>query len=126
MNRIQIVALAILLGASPAAFPAEPSAEAIKILTEDYFARRPNQSLHAGFNLDEARRVQKEFVAQLVPKLGKPVGFKVGLTSKAVQESLGASAPVRGTLLADMMRNDELMLTGMGGLVVDFFFGRTQ
>src|SRR5439155_24803385 len=29
--------------------------------------------------------------------------FKVGLTSKAVQESLGASTPVRGVLLRDMM-----------------------
>jgi 2-keto-4-pentenoate hydratase len=106
MNRIHTVVLVILLAASPAAFPAEPSAEAIKKLAEDYFARRPSQSLQAGFSLDEARRVQREFVTQLVPKLGKPVGFKVGLTSKAVQESLGASAPVRGVLLADMMLND--------------------
>jgi 2-keto-4-pentenoate hydratase len=59
--------------------------------------------MHAGLSLDEARRTQKDFVAQLTPKLGPRVGFKVGLTSKAVQESLGASTPVRGVLLRDMM-----------------------
>ena len=83
-----------------------PSADAIKQLADDYFARRPNQSLHAGLSITEARRAQKEFVARLTPKLGPRVGFKVGLTSKAVQESLGASAPVRGVLLRDMMLKD--------------------
>ena len=85
---------------------AAPSADAIKQLAEDYFAKRPTQSVHAGLNLEEARRSQKEFVARLTPKLGPRVGFKVGLTSKAVQESLGASDPVRGVLLRDMMLKD--------------------
>jgi 2-keto-4-pentenoate hydratase len=83
-----------------------PSADAIKQLTEDYFAKRPTQSVHAGLSLNEARRAQKEFVTHLTPKLGPRVGFKVGLTSKAVQESVGASSPVRGELLRDMMLKD--------------------
>ena len=85
---------------------AAPSADAIKQLAEDYFAKRPTQSVHASLSLDEARRAQKEFVAYLTPKLGPRVGFKVGLTSKAVQESVGASSPVRGELLRDMMLKD--------------------
>jgi 2-keto-4-pentenoate hydratase len=88
------------------ALAAPPSADAIKQLAEDYFAKRTSQSVHAGLSLDEARRVQKEFVAILTPKLGERVGFKVGLTSKAVQESVGASNPVRGVLLREMMLND--------------------
>jgi 2-keto-4-pentenoate hydratase len=80
-----------------------PPADSIKHLADDYFARRPTQSVHAGMDLAEARQAQKQFVSVLTPRLGRRVGFKVGLTSKAVQESVGATAPVRGVLLRDMM-----------------------
>src|SRR6266704_225948 len=83
-----------------------PTADAIKQLADDYFAKRPSQSLHAGLSLAEARRAQHEFLALLTPKLGQRVGYKVGLTSKAVQESVGASTPVRGVLLRDLMLKD--------------------
>ena len=107
MNRNQIVVLVIAARSLRLRrLPAEPSREAIKQLAEDYFARRPSQSVQAGLSLTEARRAQREFVACLVPKLGRPVGFKVGLTSKAVQESLGVSAPVRGVLLENMLLED--------------------
>lgn len=102
MNRSGIV-FSALLSACFLAFAAAPTADSIKQLSEDYFAKRPSQSLHAGLTLDEARRAQKEFVPRLTPKLGPRVGFKVGLTSKAVQESVGASEPVSGVLLRDMM-----------------------
>ena len=95
-----------LLAACFVARAAAPSADAIKQLAEDYFAKRPSESMHAGLSLDEARRVRREFVGHLSPKLGPRVGFKVGLTSKAVQESVGASSPVRGELLRDMMLKD--------------------
>src|SRR4051812_42913305 len=95
-----------LLAACFVARAAAPSADAIKQLAEDYFAKRPSESVHAGLSLDEARHARKEFVAHLTPKLGPRVGFKVGLTSKAVQESVGASSPVRGELLRDMMLQD--------------------
>ena len=57
-------------------------------------------------DLAQARHAQKDFVSLLTRKLGRRVGFKVGLTSKAVQESVGATAPVRGVLLRDMMLKD--------------------
>jgi len=38
--------------------------------------------------------------------LGRPVGYKVGLTSKAVQERLGIPHPVWGVLLAAMLLPD--------------------
>jgi 2-keto-4-pentenoate hydratase len=102
----RIPLFAALFAACFVALAAAPSADAIKQLAADYFAKRPSQSVHAGLSLDEARRAQKEFVAHLTPKLGPRVGFKVGLTSKAVQESVGASNPVRGVLLREMMLKD--------------------
>jgi 2-keto-4-pentenoate hydratase len=92
-----------VLVAWTSALAQNPSADALKQLADDYFAKRPSQALHTGFDIAEARRAQKEFVSLLTPKLGPRVGFKVGLTSKAVQESLGATSPVRGVLLRDMM-----------------------
>ena len=105
MRRTSIVLTAVLTECL-VAVAQPPSADAIKQLAADYFAKRPSTAIHAGLTLDEARAAQKEFVAQLTPKLGRRIGFKVGLTSKAVQESLGASSPVRGVLLSQMMLND--------------------
>jgi 2-keto-4-pentenoate hydratase len=83
-------------------------ANAINELVADYFAKRPSHAVHAGLTMDDARQAQQEFVARLTAKLGPRVGFKVGLTSKAVQESLGASNPVRGVLLRDMILRDRV------------------
>ena len=89
------------------AAPAEtPSDHAIKQLAADYFAKRPSEVLHAGLTLAEARHAQEAFVGLLIPQFGDRAGFKVGLTSKAAQESLGASAPVRGVILRGMLRQD--------------------
>jgi 2-keto-4-pentenoate hydratase len=95
--------LLLLIFACHLASAQAPDAQAIQQLAGDYFARRPSHAIHAGLRLDEARRVQREFIAQLTPKLGPPAGYKVGLTSKAVQESVGASTPVSGVLLRKMM-----------------------
>jgi len=106
MNTTRIIFFLSLLFSGLVANAEPPGADAIKQLADDYFAKRPSQSLHAGLSLGEARRAQKQFVELLTPKLGPLVGYKVGLTSKAVQESVGASTPVRGVLLRDMMLKD--------------------
>src|SRR6185436_8978479 len=106
MNTTRLLLLGFVLCFGPRTIAQTPSADAIKQLADDYFARRPSQTLHAGLSLMEARAAQKEFVSRLKPKLGPAIGFKVGLTSKAVQESVGATAPMRGVLLRDMMLKD--------------------
>jgi 2-keto-4-pentenoate hydratase len=42
---------------------------------------------------------QERLVALLIPHWGPPVGYKLGLTSAAVQRRFGVNHPVRGTLL---------------------------
>ena len=59
--------------------------------------------------------MQKDSSRSFTPKLGPRVGFKVGLTSKAVQESVGASTPVRGVLLRDMMLKDDAKVSAKFG-----------
>jgi 2-keto-4-pentenoate hydratase len=53
--------------------------------------------------LDDGLCAQKKLVAVLEQRWGKPIGYKAGLTSKAAQDSLKVSEPVRGVLLANMM-----------------------
>ena len=57
-------------------------------------------------SLDEALCTQTKLVAALMEEWGPPVGYKVGLTSAAIQERFGATAPVRGVLLRDMLLKD--------------------
>ncbi|HEY2573209.1 MAG TPA: hypothetical protein VGH65_04040 [Verrucomicrobiaceae bacterium] len=92
-----------------------PSAAAIKQLADDYFSKRPSTVLHAGLTLAEARQAQDDFVSRLIPQLGECAGYKVGLTSKAVQESVGATAPVRGVLLRDMLKQDGATISAKFG-----------
>jgi 2-keto-4-pentenoate hydratase len=99
------LALVLLVTALTASAPAQTD-PAVQQLTDDYFAKRPSQSFHAGMSINAARKAQQGFIAQLTPKFGPIVGYKVGLTSKAVQEAMGANSPVRGALMRDMLLKD--------------------
>src|SRR5262245_9760120 len=85
---------------------APPPASAIHRLTEDYFAKRITPAFQQGLTLEEARDVREVFVKSLVPKLGRPVGHKVGLVSREVQNRWGVDQPVRGVLLEKMLLPD--------------------
>ncbi|WP_218823579.1 2-keto-4-pentenoate hydratase [Inquilinus limosus] len=58
----------------------------------------------AGIDAATAACVQKTLVGDLAPDAGAPVGYKVGLTGKAMQQRLGVDHPVSGVLLTGMLR----------------------
>ena len=97
------------------AFAASPTRDAIRQLAADYFARRPSQSLHAGMTLTEARQAQKAFLKELSPALGRPVGFKVGLISKAAQAAASTTSPASGVLLQKMLLKDGAQVSARFG-----------
>ncbi len=53
--------------------------------------------------IDEGLAFQAAFVQGLEPIVGQPVGYKVGLTSKPVQQKFGVDHPLRGVLLERML-----------------------
>jgi len=53
--------------------------------------------------IEEGLAFQAKFVAGLEPIVGPKVGYKVGLTSKPVQEKFGVDQPLRGVLLEGML-----------------------
>jgi 2-keto-4-pentenoate hydratase len=97
-------ALGGLLAAAPVQ-AACPEADAIQRYVEDWQAKRPAKALPVA-SLEEATCARDKLVQALGATLGKPVGYKAGLTAKAVQERFNATAPVSGVLLEKMILDD--------------------
>jgi 2-keto-4-pentenoate hydratase len=76
--------------------------QAARLLREARRTRQPIEALPnrlKPLNLSEAYAIQRAFVAA---SGARPVGYKVGLTSKRAQQMLNADAPVWGTVLEGM------------------------
>ena len=87
----------------PSALAAMPSAKAIETLAEDYLSVREARGFSQRLTMPEALAVQRTFVRKLQPRLGKPVGYKVGLVTREAQQRYGVDAPLRGVLLDKML-----------------------
>ena len=57
---------------------------------------------HPGMDMDDAYAVQADFVARKLAAGGSIRGWKIGLTSKAMQYALNIDIPDSGVLFADM------------------------
>lgn len=62
--------------------------------------------LHPAMTLDEAYAVQRAWVTKKKEAGRKVVGWKIGLTSKAMQHALNISTPDSGVLFDDMLFED--------------------
>lgn len=93
-----IVVLSVFLISSPV-----PAADVASTLAGNYLSKTPAKALDPAPSLDEAYKIQKQFVAKIGKKYGKVVGYKAGLTNPAVQKSFGVTEPVLGILLKKML-----------------------
>lgn len=83
------------------------AADIVTTMAQNYFALRELPQWTASSDYEQALRVQEAFVEQLIPRLGKPLGYKVGLVNREAQERMGIDHPVRGRLLSRMiLRNN--------------------
>jgi 2-keto-4-pentenoate hydratase len=77
-----------------------------------YEARRtgtpiePLTAAEPDLTMDDGYRVQRELVAMLLADGDEIVGYKVGLTSKAMQDFLGVDSPDHGPVLASTVYRD--------------------
>ncbi|PLL12149.1 2-oxo-hepta-3-ene-1,7-dioic acid hydratase [Tabrizicola sp. TH137] len=62
--------------------------------------------LHPGMTLDDAYAVQSAFVALKQAAGARRIGWKIGLTSRAMQQALAIDTPDSGVLLDDMLFDD--------------------
>lgn len=96
------LAIVILAAAGDAAaFDCGATAEK---LAEAWSKRTPASSPGADMTREQGQCVQDALVKALVRQAGKPVGYKVGLTSKAAQDLFKVDSPVAGVLLTDMIK----------------------
>jgi 2-keto-4-pentenoate hydratase len=96
--------LLVLLAALAPVFAAEPpSLQTLKSAAADYLAKKPISGIQTGFSLDNAYEAQFVYSKILSEKLGPPAGYKIGLIIKPAQERYGASGPIRGVLLKEML-----------------------
>jgi 2-oxo-hept-3-ene-1,7-dioate hydratase len=58
---------------------------------------------HPGMTLDDAYAVQSELVAMKLARGRRRIGWKIGLTSRAMQEQLKIDTPDSGVLFDDML-----------------------
>jgi 2-oxo-hept-3-ene-1,7-dioate hydratase len=88
--------------------PADINAAAKALLT----AEKARQQIgllsltHPGMTLDDAYAVQAELVATKIAAGRRQIGWKIGLTSRAMQEQLKIDTPDSGVLLDDMLFSD--------------------
>lgn len=83
-----------------------PSDVEVDKVVDDYFAKRPSQGYGPGLSKDDALKTQERFVARLTPRLGKKIGYKVGLVTREAQQRFGVNSPARGVLLERMLLKD--------------------
>ena len=62
---------------------------------------------HPGMGMDDAYRVQKALVDLKLAEGRRQIGWKIGLTSRAMQDALGIDIPDSGVLLDDMVFEHE-------------------
>jgi 2-keto-4-pentenoate hydratase len=72
-------------------------------IAERYLKKLPLQDFTNHLTLEQARQIQAEFVALLIPSYGKIVGYKAGLTNQEIQAKFQTDRPVLGVLLEKML-----------------------
>lgn len=73
-------------------------------LAGQYLKKIPIATADPNLTLEQAMKIQADFVKAIMPTFGEVVGYKAGLTNPNIQKAFGINHPVRGTLLKNMIR----------------------
>jgi len=94
-----LIAVLAVVFTGPPVWAADDGAK----LAEAFLKKTPIPSYDPNLTLDQAMKIQAQFVEDLKPTFGKVVGYKAGFTNPNAQKAFGVTAPVRGTLLEKML-----------------------
>jgi 2-keto-4-pentenoate hydratase len=83
-----------------------PSYERVNTIIRFMEAREPVRGLRVNLSMQDGECGRRRLVERLESSDNRVVGYKAGLTSRAVQERFGVSSPVRGVLLEKMLLKD--------------------
>lgn len=79
-------------------------------LADQFLKKIPIPEVDPNMTMDQAFKIQEQFIAHLVKEFGEPVGYKAGLTNPAAQKAFGIPHPIRGTLLKKMLLESGMTL----------------
>lgn len=110
-----VAALPSAASAQPAVRPPEavttlratpncPSDEAVATLARNLLANRPSPLFTGMTSLEDGLCAQDKLVRLLQSHWGRPIGYKVALTSAPVQQRFGVNQPVRGVIFENTVR----------------------
>jgi 2-keto-4-pentenoate hydratase len=97
-----IWAAAFMLIFALGVFPA-PAADDGTKLAEQFLKKIPLASYDQAMTMEQAMKIQAQFIEGLKPTFGEVVGYKAGLTNPNAQKAFGVPHPVRGALLKKML-----------------------
>jgi 2-keto-4-pentenoate hydratase len=80
-----------------------PAADEGAKLAELFLKKIPLSSYDQSMTMEQAMKIQAQFIKALKPTFGEVVGYKAGLTNLNVQKAFGVSHPLRGSLLKKMI-----------------------
>ena len=94
--------VAFMLTFALGVFPA-PAADDGTKLAEQFLKKIPLTSYDQAMTMEQAMKIQAQFIKGLKPTFGEVVGYKAGLTNPNAQKAFGVPHPLRGTLLKNML-----------------------
>ncbi len=94
--------VAFMLTFALGVFPALAADDGAK-LAEQFLKKIPVASYDQGMTMEQAMKIQVQFIKSLKPTFGEVVGYKAGLTNPDVQKAFGVTHPLRGTLMKKMI-----------------------
>jgi 2-keto-4-pentenoate hydratase len=83
-----------------------PSAERVNTILRFQEAKQPVRGLRTDLTMADGECGRRRLVERMESIDNRIVGYKAGLTSRAAQERLGVTSPVRGMLLEKMLLKD--------------------
>ena len=104
---LHLFSLTAILMWNGTAMAACPSHERVNTLIRFMLMKEQVRGLRADLSMQDAECGRKRLVERLEASDNRIVGYKAGLTNKALQERFGVASPVRGVLLERMLLPDE-------------------
>ena len=83
-----------------------PSRERVNTLLRFMEAKEPVRGLRTDLSMRDGECGRQRLVERLESNDNRVIGYKAGLTNRAVQEQFGVASPVRGVLLEKMLLAD--------------------
>lgn len=84
-------------------------------IIDSFLDRIPLDTFPIGLTMAEAQAIQDKFVVEIADFVGIPVGYKVALSNRAIQQAFSVKEPIRGRLFDQMfLKSGSTITTNFG------------